>query len=87
MVRITDDLQSVVNDFDIIIDFTVPSRRWPICSWRSSTASASSSALLVLMKPAKRAIRQASEQMGIVSASNYSVGVNLVFKLLEQLPR
>jgi 4-hydroxy-tetrahydrodipicolinate reductase len=32
----------------------------------------------------KAALKEAGKQIGIVFASNYSVGVNLVFKLLEQ---
>jgi len=53
-VAISDSLDKVRDEFDLIIDFTRPE------------------------------VTLASKQIGIVFASNYSVGVNLVFKLLEQ---
>lgn len=36
-----------------------------------------------LVEKAKLAIKAASDQIAIVFTSNFSVGVNLVFKLLE----
>ena len=83
-VRITDDLQSVVNDFDIIIDFTRPEPTLAHLQLAQQHGKRIVIGTTGFDEAGKAAIRQASEQMGIVFASNYSVGVNLVFKLLEQ---
>ena len=83
-VRITEGLESVVDDFDIIIDFTRPEPTQAHLQLAQQHGKRIVIGTTGFDDAGKEAIRQASAQMGIVFASNYSVGVNLVFKLLEQ---
>ncbi|MDU8923902.1 4-hydroxy-tetrahydrodipicolinate reductase [Pasteurellaceae bacterium LIM206] len=83
-ITVGSDLAAQSVNFDVLIDFTRPEgtlKHIDIC--------------LALNKPmiigttgfdeaGKAAIRAASEKIAIVFASNFSVGVNLVFKLLEK---
>jgi 4-hydroxy-tetrahydrodipicolinate reductase len=82
-VKIVSDLSIVVGDFDVLIDFTVPEVTL---------------ANLILCRAAKKRmvigttgfseqqrveIQKSAQDIGIVFAPNMSVGVNLMFKLLE----
>ncbi len=82
-VLITDDLSGVVDNLDVLIDFTI--------------APATAANLEVCLKHGTRMVigttgldasqearlREIGEQIGIVYASNFSVGVNITFKLVE----
>ncbi len=82
-VVITDDLASVADAFDVVIDFTRPEatlKHIEICRAHSKkmvigTTGFDEAGLAV--------IREAAEQIAIVFAPNMSVGVNLVLKLLQ----
>ena len=83
-VTVVDSVESVVDTFDVLIDFTVP--------------DATVSNLAICIKHRKKivigttgfdqsgldAINQAAESIAILFAANYSVGVNLCLKLLKQ---
>lgn len=86
-VVITDDFSKVINDFDLIIDFTRPEP-----SIRNLELCAANKKMLVLgttgfSKEQLGRIDEAAKSIPVVFASNYSVGVNLVFNLLEQATR
>ena len=83
-VVITDDFSKVINDFDLIIDFTRPEP-----SIRNLELCAANKKMLVLgttgfSKEQLGKIDEAAKSIPVVFSSNYSVGVNLVFNLLEQ---
>ncbi|VAW47825.1 4-hydroxy-tetrahydrodipicolinate reductase [hydrothermal vent metagenome] len=83
-IAVVDSVESVVESFDVLIDFTVP--------------DATVSNLDVCIKHHKKmvigttgfdaigleAIDQAAKSIAILFAANYSVGVNLCLKLLKQ---
>lgn len=82
-VTIGDDLAAVVNAADVFIDFTVPD-----ATVRNiETCRAAGTRLVIgttgLDDDQKAALRAAADQVAICFAPNYSIGVNLCFKLLE----
>ena len=83
-VVVVDDLSKNVNDFDVILDFTSPSstleniklcQKHNKCIVIGTTGFSDEERVL---------IERSAEDVPIVMAPNYSVGVNLVFKLLEK---
>lgn len=83
-VIITDDFSKVVDQFDLIIDFTRPEP-----SLNNIELCVKYNKKLVLgttgfNKEQLAKIDAAAQKISIVFASNFSVGVNLVFNLLEQ---
>lgn len=82
-VQLGDDLFKVVKDADVFIDFTVAAateKNLAICAAAGTRLVIGTTGLNVEQQ-AK--LRVASEQVAICYAPNYSVGVNLCFKLLE----
>lgn len=82
-VLISDDVDAVLAGADVLIDFTRPE-----ASLTYLAACQRHQVQLILGTTGfddagKAAIRAAAEQIGIVFAPNFSVGVNLTFKLLE----
>ncbi len=83
-VKIVGSLEIVVNDFDVLIDFTTPEttlHNLKVCLANRKkivigTTGFDKDDLLVIDK--------ASEKIAIIFAANYSVGVNLCLKLLKQ---
>ncbi len=83
-VTVTDNLIASIDQFDLVIDFTRPEgtlEHLAICRQYQKKMVIGTTGF---DEQGKQAIQQAAEQIGIVFASNYSVGVNLVFKLLEK---
>ena len=82
-VKIASDINDVVNDFDVLIDFTAPAatvNNAQVCAANGKkmiigTTGCSDEELA--------AINAAAEKTGIVMASNFSTGVNATFKLLS----
>lgn len=83
-VVVTDDLASQVNQFDLLIDFTRPEGTLEHITFCVAHNKKMVIGTTGFDDIGKQAIKSASEKIGIVFASNYSVGVNLVFKLLEK---
>ncbi len=82
-VSINSELESHTDNFDVLIDFTVPG-----CTMQSLETCAQHSKSMVigttgLDDAQKQKLRQASEKISIVFAPNMSVGVNLCLKLLQ----
>ncbi|WP_009874711.1 4-hydroxy-tetrahydrodipicolinate reductase [Actinobacillus pleuropneumoniae] len=82
-VKISDDLNQNTN-FDVLIDFTRPEGTLEHIKFCVANGKKMVIGTTGFDDAGKQAIQTAAEQISIVFASNYSVGVNLVFKLLEK---
>ncbi len=82
-VSISDDIEAVANDVDVIIDFTFAEA----FAANLKKCVAAKCKMVVgttgLSDADQQSIKQASEKIGIVFAPNMSIGVNLSLKLLE----
>ncbi len=78
-----DDLAAVIDQFDVLIDFTRPDASMDyieICRQAGKTVVIGTTGYSEVQKAA---IAEAAKQVPIVLAPNFSVGVNLSLKLLE----
>ncbi|QTM01946.1 4-hydroxy-tetrahydrodipicolinate reductase [Mannheimia sp. ZY171111] len=83
-IMVSDDVAKNVANFDLLIDFTRPEgtlEHIAICVENKKQMVIGTTGF---DDAGKEAIKAVSNKIGIVFASNYSVGVNLVFKLLEK---
>ncbi|USD65704.1 4-hydroxy-tetrahydrodipicolinate reductase [Vibrio sp. SCSIO 43136] len=83
-VALVDDFAKVVEEFDVLIDFTAPVSTLAnieLCKKHGKKIVIGTTGF---SEEEKAYIDQAAQEMPIVMAPNYSVGVNLVFKLLEK---
>ena len=86
-VIIAADLAAVVNDFDVVIDFTglAPTlNHLSICREHGKKIVIGTTGFADAQKAQ---IADASKEIGVVFAPNMSVGVNLCFKLLDMAAR
>ncbi|MGR6981468.1 4-hydroxy-tetrahydrodipicolinate reductase [Testudinibacter sp. P27/CKL/0425] len=83
-VAVSDNLAAVVDQFDLLIDFTRPEATVGYLDFCVANNKKMIIGTTGFDNAGKQAIQNAAENIGIVFASNYSVGVNLVFKLLEK---
>lgn len=83
-IAVTDDLLKVVDDFDVLIDFTRPEGTLEYLAFCRQHHKAMVIGTTGFDEAGKEAIRAAAEEIGIVFAANFSVGVNLVLNLLQQ---
>ncbi len=86
-VALTDDLSACVDKFDAVIDFTNPELTMAnveLCRRHDKSIIIGTTGL---SDQQKADMAKAAEEIPIVFASNMSVGVNLVFKLLETAAR
>ena len=86
-VKITSDIESALQGADVLIDFTRPEgtlRHLEICRKLKVNMVVGTTGLDAQQKAKLGA---AAQDIGIVFAPNMSVGVNLVFKLLETASR
>ena len=82
-VPLTDDLASVVDDFDVLIDFTSPEATMAhveLCRVHGKGIVIGTTGL---SHEQKSTLSQAAQETAVVFAPNMSIGVNLVFRLLE----
>ena len=78
-----DDIERVLKDFDVLIDFTRPEATLEALSVCQSAGKAMVIGTTGFSDDALKVIDQASSDIPIVFAPNMSVGVNLTLKLLE----
>jgi len=78
-----DDINRVLKDFDVLIDFTRPEATLNVLSVCQSAGKAMVIGTTGFSDDALKVINQASSNIPIVFAPNMSVGVNLTLKLLE----
>ncbi len=86
-VAISDDLERVVDRFDVLIDFTVPAAalaHLAICRRHGKRMVIGTTGF---SDEQKRQIAAAAAEIGVVFAPNMSVGVNLCLKLLDMAAR
>ncbi|MBA2056389.1 4-hydroxy-tetrahydrodipicolinate reductase [Psychrobacter cryohalolentis] len=81
-VQIVDDLQSVINKIDVLIDFSLPAateQNMQVCAEHNVAMVIGTTGF---NEQQEQVLAKASEQVAIVYAGNYSTGVNLSLKLL-----
>ncbi|MBJ9978083.1 4-hydroxy-tetrahydrodipicolinate reductase [Pseudomonas sp. S75] len=86
-VLLSDDLTKVVDDFDVLIDFTHPSvtlKNLAFCRKHGKAMVIGTTGFSV---DEKRLLAEAGKDIPIVFAANFSVGVNLCLKLLDVAAR
>lgn len=83
-VAVSDNLAEQAANFDLLIDFTRPEGTLAHIDFCLKHQKQMVIGTTGFDEVGKSAIKKASQQIGIVFASNYSVGVNVVFKLLEK---
>lgn len=82
-VQIVDDLQAVVDDIDVLIDFSLPDateKNMQVCAEHNVAMVIGTTGF---NEQQEQVLEKASEKIAIVYAGNYSTGVNLSLKLLE----
>lgn len=82
-VIITDDLDKALADADALIDFTRPEASLTYLASCVKHQVKHVIGTTGFDQDDKKAIQDAAQKTGIVFASNFSVGVNLMFKLLD----
>lgn len=86
-VRLVDDLAPVVDDFDLVIDFTRPEatlRHLAVCRTKGKKMVIGTTGF---SDEQKAELSAAALEIGIVFAPNMSIGVNLCLKLLDMAAR
>ena len=78
-----DDIKQVLNDFDVLVDFTRPEATLDALSICQNAGKAMVIGTTGFNDNALKVIDKASSDIPIVFAPNMSVGVNLTLKLLE----
>ncbi|PLR52533.1 4-hydroxy-tetrahydrodipicolinate reductase [Chimaeribacter arupi] len=83
-VKVSDSLDAVMDTFDILIDFTRPEATLAYLETCRRHGKGMVIGTTGFDDAGKSAIKQAADNIGIVFAANFSVGVNVVLKLLEK---
>ncbi|MBP2848518.1 MULTISPECIES: 4-hydroxy-tetrahydrodipicolinate reductase [Dickeya] len=83
-VTVQSSLEAVVNDFDVFIDFTRPEGTLSHLAFCRQHGKGMVIGTTGFDDAGKAAIQQAAADIGIVFAANFSVGVNVLLKLLEK---
>ena len=79
-----DDLSEVLEDFDVLIDFTSPASTMQHLEFCVPAGKKLVIGTTGFTDAQKKAIEKASKKVAIVFAPNMSVGVNLCLKLVEE---
>lgn len=82
-IKVVDDLASVIDQFDILIDFTRPDASMAFIETCRQAGKKLVIGTTGYSDSQKNLIRDAAKDVAIVMAPNMSVGVNLSLKLLE----
>lgn len=83
-VLLTDELHEAVEDFDVLIDFTQPAATLRYLAFCCQHGKPMIIGTTGFTQAEQQTIQKSAEQIGIVFAANFSVGVNLMLKLLEK---
>ena len=81
-VQIVDDLQAVVDDIDVLIDFSLPDateKNMQVCAEHNVAMVIGTTGF---NEQQEQVLAEASKKIALVYAGNYSTGVNLSLKLL-----
>ena len=82
-VKLSGDLAAVINDFDVLIDFTVPAAtaaNVALCARHGRKVVIGTTGL---DDAQKAGLQAAAGATGLVYSGNYSIGVNVTLRLLE----
>ncbi len=82
-VPVSADIAEAVNDFDVLIDFSVPEATLGLLPIMAANGRKLVIGTTGFDAAGQAAIEAAAEQTAILKAPNMSVGVNVVFKLIE----
>lgn len=82
-VSVVDSLAAVVDDFDVLIDFTAPAATVANAEFCAANGKKMAIGTTGLSEEQKQALAVCAEKTAIMFAPNMSMGVNLCFKLLE----
>ncbi|MES9899225.1 MAG: 4-hydroxy-tetrahydrodipicolinate reductase [Sedimenticola sp.] len=82
-VTVTDSLEKVIDDFDVVIDFTAPVATMAHLAICRANGKRMVIGTTGLDDEQKEVLNSAADEIGVVFAPNMSVGVNLCFKLLD----
>ncbi|MEZ9876254.1 4-hydroxy-tetrahydrodipicolinate reductase [Vibrio breoganii] len=83
-VALVDDFSKIVDEFDVIVDFTAPENTLANLELCKEHGKAIVIGTTGFTESQKQQISEYAKDVSIVMAPNFSVGVNLVFKLLEK---
>ncbi|KYP97680.1 dihydrodipicolinate reductase [Sodalis-like endosymbiont of Proechinophthirus fluctus] len=83
-IKIRDNLTAIKEDFDILIDFTRPDASLAYLDFCRRHRKGIVIGTTGFSNAQKETINAAAQETGIVFAANFSVGVNLMLKLLEK---
>ncbi|HBO38558.1 MAG TPA: 4-hydroxy-tetrahydrodipicolinate reductase [Pasteurellaceae bacterium] len=83
-IKVSEDLNAQKDNFDVLIDFTRPEGTLEHIAFCVANNKKMIIGTTGFDDSGKEAIKNAGQKIAIVFASNFSVGVNLVFKLLEK---
>lgn len=86
-VLVSDSLDAVANDFDVFIDFTRPEGTLAHLAFCLKHGKGMVIGTTGFDDAGKQAISDAAREIPIVFAANFSVGVNVMLKLLEKAAR
>ncbi|MCP3866942.1 MAG: 4-hydroxy-tetrahydrodipicolinate reductase [Gammaproteobacteria bacterium] len=86
-VVLCNDLATVVDDFDVLIDFSTPAATMAHVDICQAQGKAMVIGTTGLSGEQSEKLRRASGDIGILFAPNMSIGVNLCFKLLDLAAR
>ncbi len=86
-VKLVGDLSSVINDIDVLIDFTVPAATLANLDQCAQQSVAMVIGTTGFSPEQQAAIERNATRTAICKASNFSTGVNLCFKLLDMAAR
>ncbi len=82
-IQVTDDLAKVLDDFDVLVDFTRPESSLQYLQICRQAGKKMVIGTTGYSNEQRAVIAEAAREMAIVLAPNMSVGVNLTLKLLE----
>lgn len=83
-IYISDNLETVIEKFDILIDFSQPEGTLRYLNLCVSQCKGMIIGTTGFDDASKKKIRDAAQHIGIVFDANFSIGMNLVLNLLEQ---
>lgn len=82
-IRVVDDLAAVLDQFDVLIDFTRPESSLDFVELCAREGKKVVIGTTGFSEPQKQRIAEAAQKVAVVMAPNMSIGVNLSLKLLE----
>ena len=83
-IAIVDDIQKVIDDFDVLIDFTRPEVTLDLLTLCRQYHKSIVIGTTGFDETGKQKIAEAAQSIPVVFAANFSVGVNLMLNLLDQ---